>query len=578
MSADLLSYLVTDSSPEDIARIGAARDLVAVRVLAKKADQGNPDALAFAEGAQEVLGQAAIRRARARRLRAAAARASVNGYHDLARMGTEAASEEEGEAARLEGNVLASVRSTHAADGLGYYSESERREMQRKSYEEGLSASQREDLMNKLLSQLYSSSGTLNGEDAMGAEDASTLEFVHAASDLYGADLDSVFGAECASRVGRALTSARLANRKKIEAARRARLHHVVPPLRRHKARMGAAADSVASAEDLQVEMDAAEEATLDQYVDFGASGRVAALLARMKSIPTKKLQRIARDPLRKKIVRRAARAELARREEESDASDAADDLVATPPEAFTEDSYLASYKGVTPGRQALIRHFHRRAARMGADDPATLAYAVQTEDNFGGFFSALGEFFQNLFQTGARDAKRIAKASKAARAERKKARDKLNMVEKRAALAKARLERAESNGDSEAVKNARKALQKARADVRKAGRDAFDASFRPDNFPITGTPILRVTSPMMKDGAGALAGQKQIEAVQLLLPLLDFPIRPAPGQTDVADGIYGKNTAAAVLAFQKQKNLQLCDGKVGPETAKALKAALATS
>lgn len=584
MSADLLSYLVTDSSPEDIARIGVARDLVAVRVLARKADEGNPDALAFVEGAQEVLGQAAIRRARARRLRAAAARSSVSGYHGLARMGAEAATEEDAEATRLEGNVVAAIRNTHTSDGLGYYSEAERREMQRKSYEEGLSASQREDLMNKLLSQLYSSSGTLT--DGMGAEDVSDLEFFHAASALYGGDLDSVFGVDCASRMGEALGAASRVHRAKIRAAQRDRLRENIPPLKRRRARLGAVADAVAEAEDLRTDVDAAEEAALEQYVDFGAGDRVASMVEKMKTMSVKKLRRIAKDPLRKKLVRQAARAELARREEESDdEGSSSDDMVATPPQAFTEDSYLASYKGVTPGRRALVRHFQARAARLGADDPETLAYALQAEDSYGGFFSAMGEFFRNLFQTGARDAKRISTASKAARKRRKEARTDFAVAQKRATLAEARLERAKGSGDSSEIKKAREALQEARKNVRKAGRAAFDASFRPtpgapaqEAFVITGSPVLRVTTPMMRDAsAGGTVPGDQIQAVQILLSSLGFTIRPTRGQTDTADGIYGKNTAAAVLAFQKANKLQLQDGKVGPETAKALQKAMET-
>ena len=79
MSSDLLSYLVTSSSPVDIVRVGAARDLIAARVLAKKADQGSPEARAFVQGAQEALAQATIRRRRADRLRSAAAKASTLG-------------------------------------------------------------------------------------------------------------------------------------------------------------------------------------------------------------------------------------------------------------------------------------------------------------------------------------------------------------------------------------------------------------------------------------------------------------------------------------------------------------------
>lgn len=663
MSADLLSYLVTDSSPEDIARIGAARDLVAVRVLAKKADQGNPDALAFAEGAQEVLGQAAIRRARAQRLRAAAARASVNGYHDLARMGAEAASEEDVEASRLEGNVVASVRGTHAADGFGYYSESERREIQRKSYEEGLSASQREDLMNKLTAQLYASSGTLNGEDEMGAEDtASTLSFLHAAADLYGGDLDSVFGVDCAERMG-AIMGASLAHTKRaLAVAKRHRDRKRQADLKRKVSTLTKAAFSIGQAEDARVEADRAEDATLEQYVDFGAGSRVAAMIEKMKTMDAKKLQRIARDIFRKKAVRAAARAELARREEEgsdesetsdefgisekrlakmraklktlsdkrvraiakdpfrkkavraaaraelarrarskeegeddADETESSDDMVATPPKAFDEDSYLSSYKGVTPGRRALVGYFRGRAARMGADDPAMLSYAIQTEDSFGGFFSALGEFFRNIFRVGARDSKRISQASKAAREARQAKRADLKVKEDALALSEARMarfnmafkkekdpvRRAELQAKIDAL---RPVVRQKRQEVRAAGKSAFEQSFESSRpgaasspavtapasaaaFPVTGSPVLALTRPYMKDveQGGSVTGS-QIAVLQNALLGLGYTLK--------VDGVYGPGTEKAIRAFQK-KNALKQDGKVGPSTASVLAAAV---
>lgn len=657
MSADLLSYLVTDSSPEDIARIGAARDLVAVRVLARKADEGNPDALAFVEGAQEVLGQAAIRRARAHRLRAAAARASVNGYHDLARMGAEAATEEEGEAARLEANVVGAVRGTHATDGFGYYSESERREIQRKSYEEGLSASQREDLMNKLLSQLYSSSGTLNGEDEMGAEDtASTLSFLHAAAELYGGDLDSVFGADCAERMG-AVAGASIAHTKRaLAVAKRHRDRKRQADLKRKVSTLTKAAFSIGEAEDARVETDRAEDATLEQYVDFGAGSRVAAMIEKMKTMDAKKLKRIARDIFRKKAVRQAARAELARREEEgSDESEASDefgisekrlakmraklktlsdkrvraiakdpfrkkavreaaraelarrarakeegedadetessnDMVATPPKAFDEDSYLSSYKGVTPGRRALVGYFHGRAARMGADDPAMLSYAIQAEDSFGGFFSALGEFFRNIFQVGARDSKRISQASRAAREARRSKRSELKLKEDALALSEARMarfnmafkkekdptRRAELQAKIDAL---RPVVRQKRQEVRAAGKAAFEQSFEasrpgvpaaaaaaaPPAFPITGSPILTRNPPRK---ASPEEYQKQGDLVSTLqgyLILLGYNSVKASGTFDDA-------TDKAVRDFQKKNALRV-DGDVGPATASVLAA-----
>ena len=667
MSADLLSYLVTSSSSEDIARMGAARDLVAARVIARKADQGDPDALAFAEGAQQVLGQAAIRRARANRLRAASARASFAGQHELARMGAEAASEEEREASRLEGNVVAAVRNTHAPDGFGYYSESERRELQRKSFEEGLSASQREDLMNKLTAQLYSSSGTLNGEDAMGADDAaSAMSFLDAASELYGGDLDSVFGADAAERMGAVLGAAVAQTEARIDEVRgqldmaerastRKHLKQRLAALRDVRSLLVEGARPIAEAEDLRVETDAAEDATLDQYVDFGAGGRVVAMVEKMKTMNEKQLQRIARDIFRKKAVREAARAELARREEggseEADASEefgaagkrvakmreklkglsdarvraiakdpfrkkavreaaraelarrarskeegeddtdeteSGDEMVATPPKAFDEEGYLASYKGVTPGRRALVGYFHGRAARMGADDPAVLAYAVQSEESFGGFFQSLGEFFRNLFAVGARDSKRISQASRAAREARQSKRSELKLKEDALALAEARMarfnlafqkekdpaRRAELQAKIDAL---RPVVRQKRQEVRAAGKAAFEQSMQAStpgtpaavapSFPVTGDPILMVTRPYMKDTSkGGSVPNDQISVLQNALIGL--------GYTLGLDGTYGPKTEAAVKSFQKKNALKV-DGKVGPATAAVLATAV---
>jgi hypothetical protein len=735
MSADLLSYLVTSSPSEEIAQIGAARDLIAARVIAAEADRGNPDALAFVQGAQESLAQAQIRRARANRLRAGAARASLAGYHTLARMGAEAASEEETGASLLEADVAAAIRGSHAMDGFGYYSESEKRELKRKAYEESLSASQREDVMNKLLSQLYQSSDTLGGDE--NGDNAAVTAFLDTAASVYAGDLDSVFGADAAERMG-AVAGAAVAKIKGQISRLRAKLAVASKPsvkrqirkkisdLRKKLASIQSGSRAIGRAEDAREQMDAAEASMLDQLTDYGAEGRLAVMVEKLKSLSTERVQAIAKDPFRRKDVRAAARAELARREsgdEESDASEektteskrvrvmraklrkmsdkrvqaiakdpfrrkdvraaaraelarresgdgesdaseektteskrvrvmraklrkmsdkrvqaiakdpfrrkdvraaaraelkrragdkdeedtdtdtesssessASNDMVATPPKAFDEEGYLASYKGITPARRRFIQHFKNRAARMGADSPEMLAYALQTEDTFGGFFSALGEFFRNLFSVGARDTKRISDASRAAREARQAKRAELKIKEQRANLAQIRVQRLEARRaqtkDPSAIaaldgqiSKARAELRAAREQVRAAGKAAFEQSFdasrpgqvaapaapsAPPAFPITGTPIL--TKDVPRRGSSE-EYQKEGELVRLLQTYL-FTLGHF---RKAATGVFDSDTDKAVRAFQKKHDLEV-DGDVGPSTAAVLATVMAST
>jgi len=233
MTPDLLSFLVAPNRSGSAAiQIGVARDLVAARVLARKADEGHPHAKAFVENAQEQMAQAKIRRARADRLRAGASRASRFGYHDLARMGCEAAIEEEREAQALDANVIGAVRATHAEAFGGYnsFSPEEEKMLQRKAFEDSQTSSQREDTMNKLLSNLYASAAKMggdedgygdDGEDGGGDSTVDLAAYLHAASAAFGGDLDSVFGADAAERMG---------------AVSRAAMHKVRADLRRKEA------------------------------------------------------------------------------------------------------------------------------------------------------------------------------------------------------------------------------------------------------------------------------------------------------------------------------------------------------
>lgn len=654
MSSDLLSYLVSSSSPTDIVRVGAARDLIAARVLAKKADQGSPEARAFVQGAQEALAQADIRRRRAHRLRGAAAKASTLGYHPLARMGAEAAAEEENEASSLEANVIGSVRATHTADGFGYYSPEETRLLRRKAYEESLSASQREDVMNKLLSQLYKSSDTMGADDA---DFSDALAYLDVAARTFGGDLDSVFGADCAERIGAVAAASGAAARKEIRALRakiqstkpgpaRARMRATIQMLRAKAKAIQSGSKSVWRAEDARTNVDETEVALFDQLTDYGAEDRVAVMSAKLKTLSIKKVKAIANDPFRKKAVREAARAELSRREEEGDegavdpkskrlramqekfksisdarlraiskdvlrrkdiraaakaelarraedspdaeSEDAAPDAesassdtegAATAPKAYNEEEYLKSYNGVTPARRRFVRHFQNRAAKLGADSEAMLAYAVRSEDAFGGFFQSLGEFFRNLFSTGKRDAKRMSQAGKAAATARKAERETQQVVEKRKQLAQMRLKRAEQKRakasnpaeialyDREIV-TARTELRAARGAVRAAGKAAYEKEFKSTAsssaastapaFPLTGALYLK--KGMKDTSIGGKVPNGEILFLQQLL-------NKHEGAGIVEDGDFGPGTYRAVVAFQKKSGTLKRQGVVGPDT-----------
>jgi Lysozyme like domain/Putative peptidoglycan binding domain len=73
----------------------------------------------------------------------------------------------------------------------------------------------------------------------------------------------------------------------------------------------------------------------------------------------------------------------------------------------------------------------------------------------------------------------------------------------------------------------------------------------------------LQLTKPYMRDGVNGITG---IRKVQQKLISLGFSCGP-----DGADGIYGKNTAAAVTAFKVGKPGLTVPGIVGPETWEAL-------
>jgi len=667
MSADLLSYLVTPDAMRGALSdtvVGAARDLMAVRAIAKKADEGNPGALAFVRQAQEQLAQAKVRRERANRLRAGSAKASMMGYHQLARMGAEAAMEEQNEAEATEANVIAAINASHSSDQLGYYSPEEERLLKRKSFEESLTAGQREDVMSKLLGRMYDSSfgfyspeeerllkrksfeesltasgvedvmskltgklyettGTMMAPDAMGAETADFVSFLHAATEAYGADLDSVFGEDAVSDVAAAFgaSAARIKKRiaklkqklaaveEKLDSAGGLRAKMLARKKRRIQARLKKlmaqtrktvkAKKSAENAEDDTAEVESREEESVEKAAesdsddategDFGAILGKKARIQRIKKRIAKlqaALENTDNEKKSAKLEKRIAKLKAKLRglgagdeDEDTSTSSTSEDgqivKAATPPSAFDEKGYLDSYKGDTRQRREMVGFFERRAAAYGLDAAPS---SMLEDDAFAGFFSAIGEFFRNIFTVGKRDTGRIRSASREARAARKAKAAEVGLPTMKKEALEIRMKRLKymfSKADTPAQRAElqskmdalRPKLRAARADVRAAGKAAFEKSFEasrpgesmrvvtvndgkvPADYPIQGVPLL-------------LMGSKgeQVKAVQTFLNQIEGANLPVTGN-------FAKMTDAAVRKFQSKNALKV-DGKVGTSTA----------
>lgn len=177
---------------------GVAKDAVAARMIADAAESGNPAAAAFADEAQEILGAVAVRRARARRLRRAAARAAAMGYQGLSRCGSDAALVEERAADRMAAAVCQAVRESHSPGGMGYISPEEQRLLQQKTQLESMTQAQLEQGFSDLLTRMDASAINFgadgDGDDEI-VDDAARQ--IGAAAELFGGDLPAVFGASC---------------------------------------------------------------------------------------------------------------------------------------------------------------------------------------------------------------------------------------------------------------------------------------------------------------------------------------------------------------------------------------------
>lgn len=202
MSA-LLGAIAPETARREASRqvaVGVARDAMAARMIADAAEAGNPAAAAFADEAQEILGAASVRKARASRLRYAAAVAAAGGYHGLSRCGSDAALVEERAADRLAASVCQAVRESHA---YGYLSPEESRLLQQKTRLESMTQSQLEQGFADLLKKIEASSINF-GDDTDDADEVGddSSEQVAMAAQLFGGDLPAVFGVSCYGAFG----------------------------------------------------------------------------------------------------------------------------------------------------------------------------------------------------------------------------------------------------------------------------------------------------------------------------------------------------------------------------------------
>jgi len=176
--------------------VAAARDAAAAEVIARSADAGNQVARPFVSEAQELLGIAAVRRARAKRLRSDAVRAASSGEETLAAFGADAAREEDAEADRLEASVVRAVRSSHDASTFGYVTPEEQKLLSRKGAFESMTIAQRERAMSSILDRLTSEAGNYGRDDDESDEvPGEALDRLRVAADVFGSNLPLVFGA-----------------------------------------------------------------------------------------------------------------------------------------------------------------------------------------------------------------------------------------------------------------------------------------------------------------------------------------------------------------------------------------------
>lgn len=215
--------------PPSIGSAAAMHDLMAAEMVAGAAADGCIGAQELVDEINDALGVAFVHRQRARRLKCAAARASLAGEHDVAALVGRFAGEE-GEAAQ-EHEAVANglIRGTHA---FGYLSSEEQRFLKRKKFEEGMSTQQAEQVYDQLLNRLFQVAANF-GQDPEGAGfgaddseapevdelDDGSIEAFGEVAEALGGDMPLVFGEDCYESFGRVFK----ASAKRLK-ARRARL------------------------------------------------------------------------------------------------------------------------------------------------------------------------------------------------------------------------------------------------------------------------------------------------------------------------------------------------------------------
>ena len=493
----MLSYLVSPSFGSSSAEVagdrGVSEDLISAEIIQSEADEGCPRAQAFISDGRLMLGAASIHAARSARVRKGAMKASRMGYHGLARMGMDAARCEDGQATSYTSQLAGAVRRAHSG-AFGYVTPEEIRQQRRNLYLEGLSASQREGVLNQLLDRVMQTSVNYGAEGSSVEEVGDdSLDQISAAVSCYGADLDVVFGADVYKKIGRALRPAvtKLQERlDKIEAridkleakgADAEKVEDAVDKRQKIKDKIDEAedvAEAVEEAEQASDEMGGIEAGALiddpkaemvgmDEVLIFAAEHfgmseqrrlkierRIERLQRRLEALEDKGAPKKKLVSIRARIRRLEATLEDAEEGKISEDS-LPDSLVTKQPKAYSRDEFVQSFFGGDHDeRRAFVGYFTRRAESMGVAVPSLhAAFGTTTADDkrrsIREFFEDVGLAAQGAFNPEVRTALRSA---------REKARKAFQVNEKRQALMVARL-------------NYLQAVERSREYVREMGR-----------------------------------------------------------------------------------------------------------
>lgn len=407
----MLGYLApsfgVSSSPVGVGDRGVSKDLLVAEIIQSEADDGNPFAQELVRDGRAFLGAASIHTARAARLRKGAMRASRMGYHGLARMGMEAARDEEHEATAHAAQLSSAVRRSHM--GLfGYITPEEERQQRRNMFLEGLSNEQREGVLNQLLDRVMQTSVNYGVSDADADEvDDEAASEIYAAATLYGPDLDAVFGEGVFKQIGKSIRPALTKLQERVDdleerVAQMEGQGDDKPRLKRLKRKRSLAKEKLAKVEEASEAVDEAEKdsdamgaleaaALLDDPnanlpgmddamamgVDlFGLSEkRESAIRKRIERLEAKAEALESRGASEKKIAAIHKRIERLQAKIEGASDGGAseeslpDALVTKQPKAYSQDEFLSSFFGDEGSpRRAFVGYFTRRAEAMGLD------------------------------------------------------------------------------------------------------------------------------------------------------------------------------------------------------------------